>query len=208
MAKIPFDIKYRPQIENGEYKVVYVENSSTEQYPVEILKWDSNSDAGCIIGCIRLNGKDRVYVFGENGEHKVSGGDNRLFIITPEEELTEFEKCVKHLMEETIEANDTHDFKADAAMLLRMAKQQLLESGECLTREWHEIELMVACKKEYYKGKTEVLNDLPRWKKAVQSFGNYTVAPTETGEYCLLIDGYFIMLSDLEKLPGFKEDEK
>lgn len=57
MVKIPFNVKFKPQIEYGEYKVVYVENSSMEQYPVEILKWDSNSDAGCIVGCIRHKGK-------------------------------------------------------------------------------------------------------------------------------------------------------
>lgn len=39
MAKIPFDIKYKPQIESGEYKV-YHSNGNT----VRILAWDLPGD--------------------------------------------------------------------------------------------------------------------------------------------------------------------
>ena len=35
MAKIPFDIKYRPQIESGEYKV-----ETRDGKPVRIICWD------------------------------------------------------------------------------------------------------------------------------------------------------------------------
>ena len=89
MAKIPFDIKYKPQIESGEYKVViYMGNNPTEECPVEILKWDCDSEVGCIVGYFRVKGKCQLYFFDANGEHKVSGiQGNRLFIITPEPEL-------------------------------------------------------------------------------------------------------------------------
>lgn len=39
MTKIPFNIKYRPQIESGEYKVV-----TREDRPVEIRIWDLKGD--------------------------------------------------------------------------------------------------------------------------------------------------------------------
>ena len=39
MKAIPFNIKYRPQIESGEYKVVTRENC-----PVEIKIWDLKGD--------------------------------------------------------------------------------------------------------------------------------------------------------------------
>ena len=39
MTKIPFNIKYRPQIESGEYKVV-----TREDRPVEIKIWDLKGD--------------------------------------------------------------------------------------------------------------------------------------------------------------------
>lgn len=126
--KIPFDIKYRDKIESGEYKVIYVENSSTEQYPVEILKWDSNSDAGCIIGCIRRNGKDRVYVFEENGKHKVSGGDRRLFIVTPEPEMSEFENGMLRYLQDAVNKKDDSEIvestKEHSIKLLSIARDE------------------------------------------------------------------------------------
>lgn len=37
------------------------------------------------------------------------------------DELTEFEKAVKQVMEEAIECGDTHNLKADAEMLFNLA---------------------------------------------------------------------------------------
>lgn len=39
------------------------------------------------------------------------------------EELTEFEKAVKQVMEETIECGDIHNLKADAEMLYNLARK-------------------------------------------------------------------------------------
>ena len=41
MAKISFDIKYRPQIESGEYKV-----ETRDGKPVRIICWDKQEYAG------------------------------------------------------------------------------------------------------------------------------------------------------------------
>lgn len=138
--RIPFDISKRPQIESGEYKVIYVEYPSTNQYPVEILKWDSNSDAGCIIGCVRRKGKDRIYAFQENGVHTVSDEDDRLFLVTPEPEMSEFEKRLQEVLFEHATTNSSAEEKAHqySFELLVLAKQQLLQSGELLTQEHHE----------------------------------------------------------------------
>lgn len=235
--KIAFDIKYRDKIESGEYKVIYVENSSMEQYPVEILKWDSNSDAGCIIGCLRRNGKDRIYAFDENGEHKVSGEDNRLFIVTPEEEPSEIEerlvkfyncRCVLPYDKDGV--YNRHDLDellhTTAAELLSLARQQLLQSGELMTQEHHErlMEILNKAHEEelekayknadegqYRKGREDALKDLPRWKKSDDAINH----PQD----CLIRHygaawvsnqipphAKYVSFSDLEKLPGFKED--
>lgn len=198
MAKIPFDIKFRPQIENGEYKVVYVENSSTEQYPIEILKWDSNSDAGCIIGCIRLNGKDRVYAFGENGEHKVSGGDNRLFIVTPEPEMSEWQTLISGCLQKYGLLDGVADkiAKESAAELLALATEELKKTFVLLHKDDYQT--------AFDLGKAEALKDLPRWEKQMY-------APQEVNIYLptneLVYYGMAISINDLTKLPGFKEDE-
>ena len=76
MSKIPFDIKWKPQIESGEYKV---ETDCKE--PVTIIKWDLKNDNGNIL-CYYFDGKEDI-------PYVTEGKD--LFIITPEEELSEFE---------------------------------------------------------------------------------------------------------------------
>lgn len=221
--KIPFNVKFRPQIESGEYKVIYVEYPSTNQYPVEILKWDSNSDAGCIIGCVRRNGKDRIYAFDENGEHKVSGEDDRLFIVTPEPEMSEWEKAVANtlfdwqgvqpenrIMTDSVESA----VKEEAAKLLSFAKQQLLQSGELLTQEHHE-KLMGTLREECKK-------DLPKWKKADRDVDAGTIDfavfhKNDGGDHedwlsievtnRLYKDEYYLELADLEKLPKDEDHE-
>ncbi|MBR3467374.1 MAG: hypothetical protein IKH15_09165 [Bacteroidales bacterium] len=144
--------------------------------------------------------------FTEDG--KSSDGVDGLFIVTPEPEISEFEKCVKHLMEETIEAGDTHNLKPDSEMLLRMAKQQLLQSGELMTQEHHE-KLMETLREECKM-------DLPRWRiwrngACGNSVGHSIALVYGAGGIrfvsCLGANGEkYIMLDDLKKLPGFNDE--
>lgn len=77
--KLDFDIKFRPQIESGEY-TVYIKN-----YPVHILVWDSNIKDGCIVGYWGEN--ENIYVWDKNGKHISSGNkENNLYIVTPDTE--------------------------------------------------------------------------------------------------------------------------
>jgi len=234
--RIPFDISKRPQIESGEYKVIYVEYPSTNQYPVEILKWDSNSDAGCIIGCVRRNGKDRIYAFDESGEHKVSGEDDRLFIVIPEPEISEFEKRLQEVLFEHATTNSSAEEKAHqySAELLSLAKQQLLQSGELLTQEHHE-KLMETQYKEtldgvkknwhdyftpqavtdiYNAGRNDVLKDLPRWKKASgkERFSERMLVLAGDNDFCCTNyaeEGeYYLPFPILVKLPKEESHEQ
>lgn len=225
--RIPFDISKRPQIESGEYKVVYVENSSSEQCPVEILKWDSNSDAGCIIGCVRRKGKDRIYAFQENGVHTVSDEDDRLFLVTPEPEMSEMEISLLSWLSDDTSGEIPMErmkqvVKARAAELLALAKSQLLQSGELLTQEHHEKlveslnnaheeELEKAYKNadevQYRKGREDALKDLPRWRKCPEiEYYAFVYNCAKREDSLLYYNGHTLRLIDLEKLPGFKEE--
>lgn len=217
--RIPFDIKYRDKIESGEYKVIYVENSSMEQYPVEILKWDSNSDAGCIIGCLRRNGKDRIYAFDENGEHKVSDEGNRLFIVTPEPEMSEFENGMLRYLQDAANKKDDSEIiestKEHSPKLLDLAKQHLLQSGELLTQEHHE-KLMETLNNDHEKelekayknadevqrrkGREDALKDLPRWRTG-------SIEGDRIVGLSLYHGSKWIPFFDLEKLPGFNDED-
>lgn len=93
--KIPFDIKYRPQIESGEYKVETRDGRS-----VRIICWDrvakENTDDDLNI-CVLVpedNGEG-VYYYHQSGKKWVSDERFDLFLITPEPELNEFEQEVR-----------------------------------------------------------------------------------------------------------------
>ena len=59
--KIAFDIKFRPQIERGEYKVV-----TSEGRPVEIIKWDCRGQAPILV-LVAGSDADESYFFTERG---------------------------------------------------------------------------------------------------------------------------------------------
>lgn len=84
MAKIPFSIDYRSQIESGEYKV-----KTRFGEPVEIVKWDCRGEYP-ILACIFDGDTDDSAFFSNDGKG-MSGSEDVLYIITPEPELTEFE---------------------------------------------------------------------------------------------------------------------
>ena len=86
--KIPFDIKYRPQIESGEYKV-----ETRDGMPVRIVCWDKKADdEDCIVALVTVNGdKERTVHFNCSGRYTPIG-HQEFIIITPEPELSEDEK--------------------------------------------------------------------------------------------------------------------
>ena len=92
MAKIKFNIKYRPEIESGKYKVV----TSTNK-PVRIICWDKVAKEGQdkdLRLCVLISGDDgeSCYYYHLSGKPWLSNeSDGDLFIMTDEPELTEFE---------------------------------------------------------------------------------------------------------------------
>lgn len=76
--KIPFDIKYRPQIESGEFKV-----ESENGHPVRILCWDARNFFGWPIIGLYFNGEVDLVI--EYNIHGASGNRNTsLVIVTPD----------------------------------------------------------------------------------------------------------------------------
>ena len=58
--KIPFDMKYRPQIESGEYKVETRNGKS-----VRIICWDKQGECPIVVlSC--MDGDEGVYTYHEN----------------------------------------------------------------------------------------------------------------------------------------------
>ncbi len=225
--RIPFDIKYRPQIESGEYKV-----ETRDGRLARIICWDANCYTPIVFLATEyddLDDMDREYPYSCNnfGRNFSVNHPNDLFIVTPEEELTEFEKELEsfynhHLQvcsydnQGTVE-DSLHD---GASKLLALARKELLSEKMFIEQTYnpdinkaHEL----GRKEGIMLGKAEALKDLPRWKKwGNGACGNgigipIAIVKRELGNYKLvdslgIQDEQYIMLSDLEKLPGFKED--
>lgn len=199
--KIPFDIKYRPQIESGEYKV-----ETTFKESVTIIKWDLKNDDGNIL-CYFFDGREDI-------PYVTAGKD--LFIITPEPELSEFEQKVRvcvtknlttHIKDENGREMSSTVFIDDdtakklASELLNLARKELCE------------QIVDHTKEAYENGKAEALKDLPRWRVTDKPIygGMYIVRKKYGGliEHSVSMvvqeGDEYILFNELEKIPGFNE---
>jgi len=193
MAKIPFDIKFRPQIESGEYKV-----ETRDEEPVEIVLWDwCNGFPFPILGRVGNNGDPFIWTrFGrlnlENDPKEDTEYD--LFLITPEPELSEFEVKLWEIM------------KSEGSPIGPIEK--FTEDDKRVFHEYS-AELLSLARKELQPEK-----DLPRWKKCAPCDEDKATIPAWivrfdaelAGESAVVHDGYYILFGELEKLP--KEETK
>lgn len=231
--KIPFSIEYRPQIESGEYKV------ETELgNPAIVMDWEwNNNGEKCLAVKIPGHGKDSGLLYNYNGKKAgffpEEGGD--LLIVTPEPELTEFEKALEsfynhHLQVCTYDNQGTvedslHD---GASKLLSIARKQLQPeidaeiekayktADEVMYRKGKEdgivearndITARIVALKQAKDRAEEALKDLPRWKRDDSIEAEQHITVGKNGER-FHYKGHSLLISDLTKLPGFKEDEK
>ena len=183
MAKIPFDIKFRPQIESGEYKVV-----DNDNHNIRIICWDKKSEKKygyCIVGLVEFgpNHEESTY-YTIDGKARLKDKHPCLFLITPEPELSDFEKAVANVCfdwqniepENRIMTDSVEDaIKEDAAKLLAIARK-------------------------------EALKDLPRWEPNQVSYSEEPILCN--GNTILNLGWVHIHIDQLKKLPGFKEDKK
>lgn len=201
--KIPFDIAKRPQIESGEYKV-----ETRDGKKVRVLCYDANNIVP-IVALVTFNdGSEVSRDYYSNGT-MIYGKEYPLdlFIITPEEELTEFEQQIENLLNlclpEGHAGTTIENTKRVAAELLALAFREFKENEATHIKEFVDHKL----KEAYEKGKAEALKDLPRWSKNAFPRGCAAIDISGlTGADYIRREGKLLSISDLEKLPGFKEE--
>lgn len=129
MAKIQFNIKYRPQIESGEYIV-----KTRSGNPVRIICWDRDSSTPICALITRDNGPEDYIWTNKEGRNMKIETDDDLFIITPDPDINEFEKACIQLYEEgradgvSGEKLDDAALKESIAEILRLARKELKEN--------------------------------------------------------------------------------
>ena len=201
--------------------------------------------------CALIDGEEDALVFFEGGKYLSVNSENPfdLFIVTPDEELTEWQRFIsaclqKHGLLDCGAADRIA--KESAAELLALAREQFIKDGYVIEKKaFHDavenisdkhltemsVEYSIHCKfedgtlhaimnwSEFQKvaqkfiniGKAEALKDLPRWRKHLKIGTNEFALSFHDNmlrnKYGIIIyNGYEIRLSDLLKLPGFKED--
>lgn len=135
--RIPFDVKYRPQIESGEYKVEIRDGS-----PVRIICWDAKGRKPIIalIPSVTDAEEEVTLPLYTNGRFSSDGAGTvyDLFIVTPEEELTEFEQEVSDIVEYCKKNGkivaDGYA-KRHAKSLLSLAREQLIKDGYVIEKK-------------------------------------------------------------------------
>lgn len=129
--RVPFDMKYRPQIESGEYKV-----ETRDGKPAKIVYWDLKAydDDIKLVVIIGEDGSQGAITMSKHGSFYsdyLALGEHRydLFIVTPEPELTEFEGALsKFLCDASVRPGpENYDAWAReyASQLLDLAKKEL-----------------------------------------------------------------------------------
>lgn len=159
-----------------------------------------------------------------------------LFIVTPEEELSEFEKAIKDLVLaiDEGELQELGVFEEEnlgawaikkARELLALARDQFIKDGYVIEKKaFHDTVEKVApevmkeisdkvdmeedLRLEYERGKAETLKDLPRWIPNKFDKHNFETckAYLDTPRYLCYQDKMIDVSELVEKLPGFKED--
>ena len=216
MAKIAFNIKYRPQIESGEYKVVTKDNKN-----VRIISWDMHTGSGDkIVALVTGQGGE----FERNRTYHLDGrccssqhDSTSLFILTDEPELTEFEEELIKIMKEegSLIGADTSKYTQGDIAAMHSYSERLLALARKQLQSEIDAEIDKAYKNsdavQYMRGKEDALKDMPHWRH----IDNGAMGSGDGRNLYLIkdyIDSYrlspviassddYLVLSELDKLP-------
>ena len=165
MKKIPFDIKYRPEIESGKYKV-----QTTTGRDVRIVCWDKRAGEREQIVALVTNeqgDQETCMLYSPNGI-LISTSQNekfKLVILTDEPELTEFEEGLVDFFNKRnmiLPDKDGVYNKHDCEELLHESSKELLDLAKAELLSRHDesnpaIEAIANLEREIANGK------YPKW---------------------------------------------
>lgn len=173
--------------------------------------------------CALIDGEEDALVFFTGGKYLPVNVKSPfdLFIVMPEEELTEFEQEVSDIVEYCKEHGENVAFdyaKRHAKTLLTLAREQFKPEIDAEIEKAYNTQDDVVFHKGLEQGRADALKDLPRWRRwengaCGNSAGHPIALVSGAGGIRFVsvlgtIGEKYIMLDDLKKLAGFKEDEK
>ena len=203
--KIPFDIKYKQDILDGKVKVVTRDNAS-----VEIIRWDAKNEKYPLIGIVNCEDNEQPNSWTLEGATVFGGWDNGqdLFLLTPDQDLTEFEKCFIKEIEEVhgaVVPVDMEAVKESCGKLLELAKKKIADHYK-VSSNYDGL--------AYAMGREEAMKGFPRWKPEPNGVAggdkDMFLIRSSKGNYftssCIGGGNYYLELAELEKLPGLPKE--
>lgn len=188
--KIPFSVKYRTQIESGEYKVIDKNGRN-----VRIICWDMKSPKKYgyhLVGLVEFspNNEESTY-YTLDGKARLRDKEPCLFIVTPEPELTEFESTFGRAMMEVPKPEEKEKWyqflKEKAAELLDLAREQFIKDGyiiekkafygavekvdpEVMKEVSDKVDIEETLRLEYEKGRADALKEIEQDPESSYAF--------------------------------------
>ena len=123
MKTIPFEMKYRWAIENGECRII-----TRGGRQARIICWDKRSNFPIVVQLLDRNGNetDDPYCVGDNGLYQGEADytdEKDILIVVEESESSEFEDQLRHLINNIGDVTkDT--FKIEAEKLMAIARKE------------------------------------------------------------------------------------
>lgn len=191
---IPFDQKYRPEIDSKKYQV-----ETKEGFPIRILCWDRDNPNTPIVALKKTSiGEDVLYY---NLQGNNLDEEDTLFIVTDEDDgMTEFERYLWNITSlHYPDSEEMAQLKSDARALYSIARKEIEKELESVYGEY----LINVANDEFNRGKSYVLKELPAWEKDDNniSSGTYILDNRGDGNIFLCKKGLRINILDLAKLP-------
>lgn len=210
-VKLPFDIKFRKQIEDGTYKLVTCCGE-----PVKIISWDRKHSTYPIVALKTLEKYDSILEYSIDGTSPIPSDD--LYILRTDDVPSEFDVYLKKFAEHVSSKTPTED---DLARDIEEWKDRLLavakdESKRQIKRELEEEpngwvdRVTEAYNSGFSAGMRKAYKDTPHWH-----YADYTMLPpsviyrdgevkVNTQYFVEEKDVYYIPLQELSKLPTDK----
>ena len=115
MKEIVFDMKFRPEIESGKYKLKCM------GHDVEILKWDRRCrDGNCIVGIIKDCEDEYIQVWNNRGEDGNRNTEYNLHLFFDEPAINRFVEALKDTL---LEWNDPPEFEVEDSFVKEQANK-------------------------------------------------------------------------------------
>ena len=194
--KIPFSLEYKDKIESGEVEVV-----TRDDHPVRIICWDADTDWS-ICALIKDHNPKSTYGFPQlfDNEGKCIREKSKDLFLLVEEELTEFQALLQAFANMLFENYTDEDHIIISSTLESWEKKFLEYAEDALEKKFRTQSFQQGYEQALGDSQEAMLKSMPMWKK--QSYDPYsTWLSMRPNDYILFHKGYYISLSELEKLP-------